>query len=285
VNLVPSELPKDIYTDVANEAKRLIELEALEGNELAKQCLDFGVDRKMTKRCVMIVPYSGTQHACRAYVEEAIEEKVAKGTKSPWGDDYFTPSLYLSAHIWAAIGTVITSAREVMTFVKEIGRTYAKQNVPMEWITPTNLLVRQAYPELKLRRIKTHIDGSIIKLAYQHQLEDTISKSKTASGSSPNFIHSLDAAALTFTVNRSLDVGIKDFAMVHDSYGTHSPNMPKLGRILRDSFVDMYSEHDVLQEIYDHARLKLGPDVELPDLPTRGDLSLEGIRSSDYFFA
>jgi len=285
VNLMPSDLPKDIYTDVANEAKRNIEIEARKGDEMAKQCLEFGIDRKMTKRSVMIVPYSGTQHACRSYIEEAIEEKVAKGAASPWGDDYFSPSLYLAAHVWAAIGTVITAARQVMDYVKDIGRAYAKANKPMEWITPTNLLVRQSYPELRLRRIKTLIDGNIIKLAYQQQLQDTISKSKTASGSSPNFIHSMDAAALTKTVNTCLDAGIVDFAMVHDSYGTHSPNMPKLGKILRDCFVDMYTDHDVLQELYDHAVQNLGPDVDLPKPPIKGDLDLQGILSSDYFFA
>lgn len=285
VNLIPSDLPKDIYTDVANEAKRSIEVEARLGNEMAQKCLDFGIDRKLTKRSVMIVPYSGTQHACRAYIEEAIEERVVKGAVSPWGDDYFNPSLYMAAHIWAAIGTVITSAREVMNYVKEVGRTYAKHNKPMEWITPTNLLVRQAYPELKLRRVKTIIDGSIVMLAYQQQLEDTISKSKTASGSSPNFIHSMDAAALTKTVNSCLDVGITDFAMVHDSYGTHSPNMPKLVDILREEFVTMYKEHDVLQELHDHARKVLGDSVELPKPPAKGNLDLDQILKSDYFFA
>lgn len=284
VNLTPSDLPKDIYTDVANETKRLVEADARQGNEMAKQWLQFGITRKVTKRPVMIVPYSGTQHACRGYIEEAIEEQVAKGAKSPWGDDYFTPSLYLAAHVWAAIGTVITAAREVMTFIKDVGRAYAKHNLPMEWVTPTNLLVRQAYPELELRRIKTHIDGNIIKLAYQHQKDGTISKSKTASGASPNFIHSLDAAALTFTVNRCHDEGITDFAMVHDSYGTHSPNMKRLGELLRSSFVDMYEENDVMQQLYDHAAAQVGTD-ELPDVPTKRGLDLSRVLQSPYFFS
>ena len=284
VNLTPSDLPKDIYTDVANEAKRLIEQEARAGSVMAKQCLEFGIDRKMTKRSVMIVPYSGTQHACRSYIEEAIEEKVAKGAASPWGDDYFTPSLYLAGHVWAAIGTVITAAREVMSFIKDTGRAYAKHQLPMEWVTPTNLLVRQAYPELELRRIKTFIDGSIIKLAYQHQKDGTINKSKTASGASPNFIHSLDAAALTLTVNKCLDQGITDFAMVHDSYGTHSPNMNRLGNVLRECFVDMYEEHDVLQELYDHAAKQIGT-ADLPDVPAKRDLDLARVLESNYFFS
>ena len=186
--------------------------------------------------------------------------------------------------MWAAIGTVITAAREVMNFIKDVGRAYAKHNEPMEWFTPTGLMVRQAYPELELRRIKTHIDGSIIKLAYQHQKDGTISKSKTASGASPNFIHSLDAAALTLTVNKCYDQGITDFAMVHDSYGTHSPNMPKLGEVLRESFVDMYEKHDVMQELYDHAASKIGTE-DLPPVPTKRNLDLKSILQSDYFFS
>jgi DNA-directed RNA polymerase len=284
VNLTPSPLPKDIYSDVADEAKRSIMVEANAGNLMAKQCLQFGIDRKLTKRSVMIVPYSGTQHACRAYIEEAIEEKVAKGTPSPWGNDYFTPSLYLSSHIWAAIGTVIVAAREVMDYVKDIGRAYAKQNLPMEWVTPTNLLVRQAYNNLELRKIKSHIDGSIIKLNYQKQIEDSVNKSKTASGASPNFIHSLDASALTKTVNTCLEKGITDFAMIHDSYGTHSPNMWRLGEVLRDEFVTMYEENDVLQQLHDHAAQRLGTS-DLPDVPGKRGLDLGKVRESDYFFS
>ena len=60
--LIPSSnLPNDIYSDVALEVQRRVEEEAKDGHELAQQILDFGIDRKLTKRPVMIVPYNGTQ--------------------------------------------------------------------------------------------------------------------------------------------------------------------------------------------------------------------------------
>ena len=68
-------------------------------------------------------------------------------------------------------------------------------------------------------------------------------------GSSPNFIHSLDASALVRTVNRCVEQGISQFSMVHDSYGTHSPELPRMQEILRLEFVKMYEEHDVLEEL------------------------------------
>ena len=71
--------------------------------------------------------------------------------------------------------------------------------------------------------------------------------------------------------------------MVHDSYGTHCTNMPKLNERLRQAFVEMYTEHDVLQNLYDTAVSSLaeGTDVLLP--PTKGGLDLNEVLKSDYF--
>ena len=280
VNLLPSEVPQDIYTDVA---KRATELLQQQNTQLAKQLLDVGVCRKLTKRPVMIVPYSGTRHACTEYIKESLEEKC-KG-RNPWNDDFFKPSMYLSGFVWQAINEVIVSAHSVMDYVKEIARLYAKQGKMFEWHTPTGLLVRQTYNEQRKLRIATHLNGSVVRLNYSKPIDDSVDARKAASGASPNLVHSLDAAALTFTVGKCVENGVTDFAMVHDSYGTHSPNMPMLNDKLREAFVEMYKEHDVLQNIYDIAVTTLteGTDVPLP--PTKGELDIEEVLKSDYFFA
>ena len=280
VNLLPSDVPQDIYADVA---KRATELLQQQDTRMAKELLDIGVCRKLTKRPVMIVPYSGTRHACTEYIKEALEEKC-KG-RNPWNDDFFKPSMYLSGFVWQAINEVIVSAHSVMDYVKDIARLYAKQGIMFEWHTPTGLLVRQTYNEQKRLRIKTHLNGSVVRLNYHEPVDNSVDARKAASGASPNLVHSLDAAALTFTVGKCLENNVTDFAMVHDSYGTHSPNMPLLNDKLREAFVEMYKEHDVLQNIYDSAvtTLKEGTDVPLP--PTKGQLNIEEVLNSDYFFA
>ena len=280
VNLLPSEVPQDIYTDVA---KRATELLQQQDTQLAKELLDVGVCRKLTKRPVMIVPYSGTRHACTEYIKEALEEKC-KG-RNPWNDDFFKPSMYLSGFVWQAINEVIVSAHSVMDYVKDLARLYAKQGKMFEWHTPTGLLVRQTYNEQRKLRIATHLNGSVVRLNYSKPIDDSVDARKAASGASPNLVHSLDAAALTFTVGKCVESGITDFAMVHDSYGTHSPNMPILNDKLREAFVEMYKEHDVLQNLYDSAVTTLteGTDVPLP--PTKGELDIEEVLKSDYFFA
>lgn len=279
-NLVPSDLPQDIYSQVAEEATLSMQSDS---NPLARLCLEFGIDRKITKRPVMIVPYSGTRHACRQYIVEAMEDKIKSGTPNPFGDDLFDASAYIANHVWDAISQVIVSARDVMHYVKSIGDIYADQNRHMEWVTPTNWLVIQEYNELEQKRIKTHINGNVVSLSFPKDL-DSVHKKRTGLGSSPNFIHSLDAAAMTKTINTCHTHGIQDFAMVHDSYGTHSPAMNTMSEVLREEFVNMYEQHDVLHNLRQHAIITLGTeDIPLP--PEQGNLQLRDILKSDYFFA
>ena len=280
-NLIPSELPQDIYTQVAEQATQRIREE---DTELGRLCLEFGIDRKLAKRPVMIVPYSGTKHACRSYIEEAIKEKIKSGTPNVFGDDMFAVTHYLAGHIWDSISGVIVSARKVMDYVKSVGDVYSSMGKHMEWITPTGWIVMQQYSEVQQKRIKTHINGEVVSLSFPKDKKDTVNKQRTGLGSSPNFIHSLDASALTRTINKATKVGMQDFAMVHDSYGTHSSNMPTLSNILREEFVSMYEEHDVLNELRDHAIKTLGTeDVPLP--PSMGNLDIRNVLKSDYFFA
>lgn len=283
-NLIPSALPQDIYSEVASDAMRAIERDASQGHEVAQMCKQFGIDRSLCKRPVMIVPYSGTKHACRQYIEDAIKEKIKKGVDNPFGSDTFSPSLYLASHVWDSINGVIESARQVMDYVKEVGKHYAEHNKHMEWVTPTNWLAMQHYSETEKKRIKTQINGGTVSLQYHKDIPNTVSKRRTGSGSSPNFIHSLDASAMTKTINECARQGIKDYAMVHDSYGTHSTLMPKMSEVLREQFVKMYEEHDVLDELRNHAIMTLGTE-EIPQPPSTGNLDITKVLESDYFFA
>ena len=279
-NLLPATQPQDIYTEVAMEAMACV---MLEDTEMSRQWKRFGVTRKLTKRPVMIVPYSGTKHSCRAYIQEAMEEQINETGNNPFGDDLFPASVYLANYVWDAISNVIVAASKVMDYIKSVGDVYADVNKHMEWVTPTGWLVLQSYNNTTTKRIKTHINGEIVKL---NMLEEgsTVSRRRTGSGSSPNFIHSLDAAAMTKTINACVNRGILDFAMVHDSYGTHSSLMPMMSDLIRQEFVKMYEEHDVLTELRDHAIQTLGTeDVPLP--PALGDLDIRRVLESEYFFA
>lgn len=280
-NLVPHETPRDIYQDVADAV--IVVLESRKSHDtMAQQWLDFGVSRKTTKRPVMVVPYGGRIYSTRQYIENYIVDMIDAGNSSPWGHDLFEPSHYLADIVWECISKVITSARTVMDWLQEISSKVSAENLPVIWETPTNFLVHQMYPETRSRRITTHIDNSLIKPQVREQNFGKSDRRRAVNGASPNFIHSLDSAAMTLTINRCADEGITDFAMVHDSYGVHASNVPSLYRLTRSAFVDMYIGNDVLKQFADNA-LEVLDTVPLP--PEKGDLDLSKVTNSKYFFA
>jgi Autographiviridae RNA polymerase len=115
---------------------------------------------------------------------------------------------------------------------------------------------------------------------------DQLNARKSVQGISPNFVHSLDAACLMLTVNRSVDEGIEDFAMVHDSYGVLAGNMETLYMGLRQAFVDIY-QHDVMQTFLQSSTVGLEEKelLKLPVTPAKGSFVLESVKESKYFFA
>jgi DNA-directed RNA polymerase len=61
--------------------------------------------------------------------------------------------------------------------------------------------------------------------------------------------------------------------------------MPLLNHKLREAFVEMYQDNDVLQELYDVAVAKLAEGTAVPTPPQKGSLLIEEVLKSDYFFA
>jgi DNA-directed RNA polymerase len=75
--------------------------------------------------------------------------------------------------------------------------------------------------------------------------------------------------------------------MIHDSYGTLAADMPMLGACLRQAFVQMYSDHDVLTELRDSLlqQLPASQHKKLPPVPPKGSLDIRSVLQSDFFFA
>jgi Autographiviridae RNA polymerase len=98
-------------------------------------------------------------------------------------------------------------------------------------------------------------------------------------------IHSLDAAALVLAVIKAQQLGVRQFAMVHDSYGTLAADVREMRKATREGFVELYSQ-DVIDNLYEQWLAQVtDPEIELPAPPEKGALDLAGVLKSDYFFA
>jgi DNA-directed RNA polymerase len=281
VNLVPHDKPADIYQRVAD---RVIEKLRTRQEEdwAARGWIDFGINRKITKRPVMVLPYGGTFKSCMGYVRDAVSERIADGQENPFGDELGKQAAKLARDVWDSIGDVVVAAREAMDWLQQCARGASKHGEPVKWIAPSGFPAYQCYMDQSERRVKTRLQGSLVYLTINEDT-DQIDGSRQALAVSPNFVHSLDAAAMMLTIGLCLDNGVGAFAMIHDSYGTVAPDMPMLQACLRHAFVDMYEEHDVLAEFVNAQSEAVRADC--PQLPPRGDLNIREVLKSDFFFA
>ena len=289
VNLTPSDRPQDIYQAVADRATERLRQMAEEGGDqawMAEAWVQFKIDRAITKRPVMVLPYGGTPRSCLRYVEEAVRTKIDMGRRiNPFGDELSAAILLLSKTIWDSIGDVVVAARAAMDWLQQVARVVSKTGQPIHWTTPSGFVAFQGYWDYKQRAIKTKLNGSIIQL-YVPGDPIKIDSRKQATGISPNFVHSMDAAAMFLTMYLLRDYGIVDFAMIHDSYGTHAANTEALSQAIRQAFVQMYST-PVLEEFRSSIVAMLPDNLakKVPPVPPSGSLNLLQVLSSEFFFA
>ena len=83
-------------------------------------------------------------------------------------------------------------------------------------------------------------------------------------------------------VNAGVAEGIEDFAMIHDDFGVPADRIDEWHRIIREQFVRLHTEFNVLQEFKDAQEELNG--LELPELPSLGNLNLADVIESPYFF-
>ena len=281
-NLTNEEHPQDTYQQVADVVKR--ELERLsEDCKIARFWNNSGIiTRKMTKRPVMVVPYGGTRFSCLNYVEEYVDDQIRAGISLNFPEhkkhEYIN---FLTNLVWAAISEVVISARECMNWIRDVAKRLSKAGKPLMWATPTGLYVYQHYKAFKWRQIDTTIDGKLLRPVLLEEDGLKIDPQRSINGSAPNFVHSLDASCLTLTLHKCIKENIDAFAMIHDSYGTHANKTPQLAKLLREAFVEIYTDNDVLTQFRSSALEVLD---EVPEPPKRGTLDLNQILKSKYFF-
>lgn len=290
VNLVPGHRRQDIYGDVASVViRKLVE----GGSPVDRDWLAFGIDRKITKRQVMVVPYAGKFSSCLAYTKEAVAEKLSSGVKPAWNiydeKDHHERQLLLARLIWQAIDEVVVKGKQAMGWLSQLASNYAKQantltveqvfDRRMSWLTPDGFEVVHFVEETKSFLLNTFMDGRV-----QLRLEEGNGRLKVAGMSlavAPNFVHALDAAHLRLTIRKAQSMGITCFGMVHDSFGVHAALMDRfLADAVKPAFVEMYRDHDPLMDLYNRYAT-VAP--ALP--PAKGTLKIEDVQQSEFFFS
>lgn len=283
VNLVPSSKPQDIYEEVAEAVRAKL---MVEDNPLA--ALWHGkVTRPLVKRPVMTLPYGATKIGMRDQLLDHLKKVKEEGRTEelPDVEDPFKACMYLAGVIYDTIGEVVIAARQAMDWLQEAARVAARDGLPVRWTTPIGLPVLQMYHRTATKTVSVEL-GRIRHRLQMGVSSNDIDKRRQAQGIAPNFVHSLDASHMMLTTLRCVEDGIKSFAMIHDSYGVLAGDCERMYSHLRGAFVDMYSA-DVLGTFEAELREQMEEErqAELPPLPAIGELDLDGVYDSQYFFA
>lgn len=303
-NLLPSALPNDIYTMVADRTfERLTNarpyprltvkvIEKVDGKDkqitrdttpeereaslteaarFKRLWLQHGMTRKLVKRSVMTLPYGSTRFSCADFI---VQDYLKMGMAPEFTkDEYRAAAQWLSHFVWESIGDVVVKATEAMAWLQGSTKTILKDGAKdIRWVSPSGFPVVQSYPALEEHRIKTQLCGSAFLRTYRETEHPDGNRHKN--GIAPNFVHSADGAHLHLVTVATDGLAL---SMIHDDYGTHAADTQVLYDLIRSEFVRMYEGRDYLQEFADR--------FGLDNPPEKGDLDLSLVLESPYFFS
>lgn len=293
--VAPGAIPEDVYQMVADQVE--VELTYLVDEPWA-QIWKGKVSRKIAKQPTMTYTYSATESGMRGQIEKALHDldKDARDSGIP-GYLPFTDASqtnadaakFLATIVRKAIAARMSKAAEAMTFLQECAQVYSQTGLPLRWKTPLGVPVVQYYPKTTSELLNLFINGTRHRLKVDIELPNVLDKRKAKAGVSPNYVHSMDSTHLLWTVMHVADnFGVEDFAMIHDSFGTHATGCDAMAYSLREMMVTLY-DTDRLAEFRQAIVDALGDDQELidelPAVPAYGTFDVSTVRDSDYFFA
>lgn len=235
--------------------------------------------------------------------------KNAEGVNTEELDGGFSASGYIAAKVWQSVTQTVTKATEGMEFFKRLAATLAHEKQPLVWTTPLGLPVVHRYSIWETRTVEMFMydrkvpvvsaktgdketpDGEgvlrRVKANIRTAPTDRIDKDKARSAVAPNVIHSMDGSHLMLTVLNASAEGMVDFALIHDSFGTHAGSTARFFDVIRESFVEMYTDYCPFEETLAFAHSVLSDEgiEKLPALPIKGDLDLTEVLLAQYAFA
>lgn len=273
--------PEDLYQRVADRTWRtlgdLSDPAAEEGSpgHYANKWLRYlpHLPRGAVKRAVMTLPYGCTRYSANTYIQEWIRDQNLE-PQPTYGEGW-----WLSGQVWSAIHEEIGLAKKSMDWLQQVAALCVEAGQAICWTAPSGFPVRQAYTKHKSMKVRTVLGDKMTYTRKRRDL-DIMSLRENVNGIAPNYIHSLDAAALMLTVARLPEV--KSWSMVHDSYGVPAAQAELVADTLREVYASMFSGN-LLEDLKGQVEEKTG--LTLPPCPERGSLDPNEVRESLYFFS
>lgn len=293
------QVRQDAYMRVAEKAientNSLIELEEdSESKEdlkmFLKQLNENG--RKLAKVPTMVSIYSGTINSMK---DNVFENLRSFGVERK----YITPKkTYKYAKIiYDSIGDTLVGGKMFEQYIQKMSGLIAKGNKSMSWTTIDGFHVYSEKNKLlKPKRIWCMLPNSrrrapLNKKSYSKD----ISVPKMKSGSSPNFVHTIDSTLLRMVALKMREEGIVMQDFIHDSFGCHANEVESMLRITKQCFIELMAS-DIIARLHEELSAQVPLDEKSQDAlqkivppkltdfdPTNGGINQ--VHLSEFFFS
>ncbi|KAM4887990.1 DNA-directed RNA polymerase, mitochondrial isoform 2-T2 [Thomomys bottae] len=279
VNLLPSELPQDVYSEVAQQVEVFRKQDMENGVQVAK-VLDGFISRKVVKQTVMTVVYGVTRYGGRLQIEKRLRELNSFPQEFIW-----EASFYLVRLVFRSLQEMFSGTRAIQRWLSESARLISQAGHAVEWVTPMGIPVIQPY----------HQDTKL-QVPPVPRKPNTL---KQKNGFPPNFIHSLDSTHMMLTALHCYRKGL-NFVSVHDCFWTHAADISVMNQVCREQFIHLHSQpilenlsSFLLQRFCSHPKSQNASEnpvqsqlrQRLMAVPPIGDFDLNQVKHSKYFFS
>ena len=258
VNVLPSDRPQDAYKAVAEHSKP----------EIPERLRPYW-DRKATKRSVMTIPYNAKPYSNRTYIRDALKEKGVEIEQ-----DELTQAVKA---VREAMDSIVPGPMAVMKWIENevssiVREGLKKGGVVLEWETPSGFIVHQRLMKHNVQQLRLQLLGTC-RVNITTEDEEKVSLVRHKAATAPNLIHSLDASLLQMAAQK-FDSPI---ATIHDSVLTRATDMSILSTLVRETYMDLFSNSNYLNDFAAAIGAKTDP-------PIIGDLEPSDVIESTYFF-
>ncbi|XP_046673153.1 DNA-directed RNA polymerase, mitochondrial isoform X2 [Homalodisca vitripennis] len=296
VNLLPQDLPQDVYSCVAALVERERAKDSAAGVKVAQE-LDGFVRRKVIKQTVMTTVYGVTRFGARLQIAKQLKDIDSFPKEYVW-----PASTYLVLKTFESLREMFNSTKEIQDWFTECARLVSQicgQN--MEYVTPLGLPVVQHYSRQLKRPDLNNKQLGHLQDYFPIDMFERPNVMKQKNAFPPNFIHSLDSSHMMLTSIFSEQRGLT-FVSVHDCYWTHANTVHIMNQICREQFVALHSQ-PILEDLSKFMVQKYSSKERLVDqnsvmgqarqrlhsvltqVPPKGSFVLENVLDSIYFFS
>lgn len=198
---------------------------------------------------------------------------------------------------------------------QEIARALAVAKQGVSWLTPSGFPVLQQTWRSKEKPIEV---GGVRMTTRKSDPNLGLDMAAQQRKIVANVIHSFDSAHMVLTIDRLRREGLRFFGVIHDSYAVHGSDVDQLHSALREEFISIYqkdssgvsvferffeAQKTALKSYLNETPLKPLPlkmastgmkpakipnrnraELAMQNPPSLGNLDINCVRSSDYFF-